>query len=120
MVGQVRFGAGGAARLVYLTILASHTLLAMLVPVLLALTLLAARREAHPRHRLMGRVTLLTWMYVSVTGVVVYVMLRPYSRRAEPTGARDGTAPPLPPRGPRRAAVRARGDRRRGDDSGAR
>lgn len=78
MVGTVHFGGSGAARLAYLGLLGSHTVLAAAVPVLLVLTLAAAWRDRPPRHRLLGRVTVALWLYVSVTGVLVYWCLRPY------------------------------------------
>jgi len=74
-VGSVRFQRPGAIRTVYLSILASHTVLAATVPVLAIITLrrgLAARFDPHRR---IARWTLPIWLYVSVTGVVVYVML---------------------------------------------
>jgi uncharacterized membrane protein YozB (DUF420 family) len=78
VVGTVRFGGDAPVRAVYLGVLGTHTILAAAVPVLLGLTLLAARREQHARHRLLGRVTLGTWLYVSLTGVALYLLLRPY------------------------------------------
>ena len=74
-VGSVRFPGHGAARTVYLTILATHTLLAATVPVLAVITLSRALRERFDRHRALARWTLPIWLYVSVTGVVVYWML---------------------------------------------
>lgn len=73
--GSVRFPITGWIRGVYLAILASHTLLAALVPPLAIVTLsraLAARFDAHRR---LARWTLPIWLYVSITGVVVYWML---------------------------------------------
>ncbi|MEO7143611.1 MAG: DUF420 domain-containing protein [Bryobacteraceae bacterium] len=101
-VGSVHFQKQGAIRTVYLSILATHTVLAAIVPVLAVITLsralkaqrlwrappseagIASRRTpfcACPlkgnfeRHRQIARWTLPVWLYVSVTGVVVYVML---------------------------------------------
>jgi uncharacterized membrane protein YozB (DUF420 family) len=74
-VGSVRFAHGGALRAVYLTILASHTLLAAAVPVLVIITLWRAFRGDFERHRRIARWTYPIWLYVSVTGVVVYLML---------------------------------------------
>ncbi len=78
LVGQVRFGAAGPVRTVFLAVLWTHTGGAVLVPVLLGATLLAARRERQVRHRRLGRLTLLAWFYVSISGVVLYWLLRPY------------------------------------------
>jgi uncharacterized membrane protein YozB (DUF420 family) len=74
-VGSVRFRKTGLIRTVYLTILATHTLLAAAVPPLAIVTLRRglARRDA--LHRRIAKWTLPIWMYVSVTGVVVYWML---------------------------------------------
>ncbi len=74
-VGSVRFKGVGGIRPVYFTILISHTILAATVPFLAVITLrrgLTARFDAHRR---IARWTLPIWLYVSVTGVVVYVML---------------------------------------------
>lgn len=74
-VGSVRFQGTGTVRTVYLTILATHTVLAAAVPVLaVAVVVLAARRRFR-RHKALARWTLPIWLYVSVTGVVVYWML---------------------------------------------
>ena len=74
-VGSVRFQRTGAIRTVYLTILATHTVLAAAVPVLAIITLRHAWRARYDRHRRIARWTLPIWLYVSVTGVVVYWML---------------------------------------------
>jgi uncharacterized membrane protein YozB (DUF420 family) len=73
--GSTRFPGTGAARTVYLTILASHTVLAAAVPVLALVTLSRALAGRFDRHRRIARWTLPIWLYVSVTGVVVYWML---------------------------------------------
>jgi putative membrane protein len=74
-VGTVRFQKTGAIRTVYLSILLTHTVLAATVPVLAAITLTRALRARFDKHRKIARWTLPVWLYVSVTGVVVYVML---------------------------------------------
>lgn len=74
-VGSVRFQGTGAIRSVYFVILISHTVLAAAVPVLAAITLVRALRERFDRHKAIARWTLPIWLYVSVTGVVVYLML---------------------------------------------
>lgn len=75
-VGSVAFQGAGAVRVAYLTILLSHTLLATfgVVP-LVALTLVRAVRRRFVLHAAIARVTLPIWLYVSVTGVVIYGML---------------------------------------------
>jgi len=74
-VGSVRFQGTGAIRTVYLSILLTHTVLAAAVPVLAILTLKRALAMKFDRHRKIARWTLPIWLYVSVTGVVVYWML---------------------------------------------
>jgi uncharacterized membrane protein YozB (DUF420 family) len=74
-VGSRRYAGTGAMRTVYLTILFTHTVLAALVPPLAIVTLWRALRERFDRHVAIARWTLPVWIYVSVTGVIVYVML---------------------------------------------
>jgi putative membrane protein len=76
--GDTRFGGEGAVRTVYLVLLASHVLLSVpIVPMALAAFYFAwqKRFELHTR---VTRILHPLWLYVSVTGVVVYLMLRPY------------------------------------------
>jgi uncharacterized membrane protein YozB (DUF420 family) len=74
-VGSVRFQGTGTVRTVYLSILLTHTLLAAAVPFLAVATLFLARRGRFDAHRRLARLTLPVWLYVSVTGVVIYLML---------------------------------------------
>lgn len=74
-VGHTKFAGEGAAAAVYYTLLISHIVLAAAVPVLAILTLRYAFRGDLPRHRRIARWTWPIWMYVSVTGVLVYLML---------------------------------------------
>jgi uncharacterized membrane protein YozB (DUF420 family) len=74
-VGSVPYRKTGAIRTVYFTILVTHTMLAAAVPVLAIITLRRALRDDFKRHRRIARWTLPIWLYVSVTGVVVYLML---------------------------------------------
>ena len=74
-VGSVRFQGSGALRVAYLSILASHSLLAAAVPFMAAITLWRALRRNFERHVAIARWTLPIWLYVSLTGVVVYWML---------------------------------------------
>ena len=75
-VGSVRFQGTGTVRTVYLSILLTHTVLAAAVPFLAVSTIVLARRERFETHRKLARVTLPVWLYVSVTGVAIYFMLR--------------------------------------------
>jgi putative membrane protein len=74
-VGSVRYPHPGPVKMVYLTILFTHTVLAVTVPVLAIITLRRALTAKFDRHRRIARWTLPIWLYVSVTGVVVYLML---------------------------------------------
>src|ERR1700689_1196459 len=74
-VGSVPFKRPGLIRTVYLSILGTHTLLAATVPVLAIITLNRGLRGRYDKHRKIARWTLPIWLYVSVTGVVVYMML---------------------------------------------
>lgn len=74
-VGSRPFTGRGAIRVVYFTILISHIVLAAVVPPLAALTLWRALRGRFDRHMAIARWTLPVWLYVSVTGIVVYWML---------------------------------------------
>ena len=73
--GSVRFQGTGALRTIYLSILATHTILAAAVPFLAVITLVRALKGRFDKHRAIARWTLPIWLYVSVTGVVVYWML---------------------------------------------
>jgi len=62
-------------RPIYFTILITHTILAVTIVPLILITLNRALKERYELHRRIARWTLPLWMYVSVTGVVIYVML---------------------------------------------
>ena len=74
-VGSVHFQGQGWSRPVYFTILISHTILAIAIVPLVIITLSRALRERFDRHRKIARWTFPLWLYVSVTGVVIYFML---------------------------------------------
>jgi len=74
-VGSVRYQKTGPIRALYFSILISHTLLAAAVPVLAIITLRRALRGDFKRHYAIARWTFPIWLYVSVTGVIVYLML---------------------------------------------
>ena len=74
-VGSVSFKGQGAIRPVYFTILITHTILATAVVPLALVTLIRALRERFDAHRRIARWTFPIWLYVSVTGVIVYWML---------------------------------------------
>lgn len=73
--GVIRFGGHGAIRAVYLTILITHTTLAVVIVPLILITLTRAFRERFAAHRAIAKWTFPLWLYVSVTGVIVYWLL---------------------------------------------
>jgi uncharacterized membrane protein YozB (DUF420 family) len=74
-VGSVRFQGQGWSRPLYFTILISHTILAAAIVPLVLITLTRALRQRYVRHRAIARWTYPIWMYVSITGVLIYLML---------------------------------------------
>ncbi len=74
-VGSVAFTGQGWVRPLYFTILISHTILAAVVPFLASVTLYRAWKGDFRRHRRIARVTFPIWLFVSVTGVLVYLFL---------------------------------------------
>lgn len=74
-IGTTYFGHSGWVRGLYLTILLSHTILAMINAPMAVVTLVFALRGRFERHAPLARWTLPIWLYVSITGVVIYVML---------------------------------------------
>ena len=73
--GTTRFAGTGTLRAIYLSILGTHTVLAAAIVPLVILTLSRALARRFDRHKKIARWTLPIWLYVSVTGVVVYWML---------------------------------------------
>lgn len=73
--GATRFQGTGIVRPIYFTVLTSHTILAIVIVPLVILTFYRALRNDFARHRRIARVTLPLWLYVSITGVIVYLML---------------------------------------------
>jgi uncharacterized membrane protein YozB (DUF420 family) len=74
-VGSVRFSGPAALRLVYLAILVPHVILAIALVPLAVVTISRALKNDVVRHRAIARVTFPIWLFVSVSGVVVYLML---------------------------------------------
>lgn len=77
--GVTRFMGLGLIRSVYFFILSTHTVLAAGVLPLVILTLVAARREKWDRHRALARWTWPIWLYVSITGVLIFFFLKRWS-----------------------------------------
>jgi uncharacterized membrane protein YozB (DUF420 family) len=73
--GATRFAGQGLVRPFYFTILTTHTILAVVIVPMILVTLYRASRRDFIRHRSIARWTLPLWLYVSVTGVIVYLML---------------------------------------------
>jgi len=93
LVGHVPFAGEGPVRILYFAILISHILLAVLVPVLaIAMFVLIFRRKL-TAHRRLGRIALPIWLYVSITGVVIYLMV--YHLYPQPEGAHAGLGQPV-------------------------
>jgi uncharacterized membrane protein YozB (DUF420 family) len=74
-VGSVRFTRQGPIRIVYFTILLTHTVLAAVIVPMVLMTLSRGLKRQDARHRAIARWTMPIWLYVSVTGVIVYLML---------------------------------------------
>ena len=75
LTGVHRFPGAGALKTVYLAVLGSHTVLAAVVAPLVLVTLFLGLRSRFATHRKVARATAPIWLYVSVTGVAVYVLL---------------------------------------------
>ena len=73
--GVIRFQGQGVVRPVYFTILISHMILAAVIVPLVIITLARAWRGKFDRHRAIARWTFPVWLYVSVTGVIIYLLL---------------------------------------------
>ncbi len=71
-------GGPGSSRVIYLTVLFSHLTLAIAVVPLALVSVVSGLQSRFGRHRRIARWTYPIWLYVSVTGVLVYLMLRPY------------------------------------------
>ena len=74
-LGPTRFTGQGLARPVYFTILTSHTILAALVAPMVLLTVWRGLKGQFDKHKKIARLVFPVWLYVSVTGVIVYILL---------------------------------------------
>ena len=74
-VGHTKFTGTGAIATIYYSMLVTHVILAAAVPVLAIITIRRGLRDDRVRHKRIARYTLPIWLYVSVTGVLVYFML---------------------------------------------
>jgi uncharacterized membrane protein YozB (DUF420 family) len=82
-VGHVAFAGQGWIRPVYFVLLLTHTILAIVIVPMIIMTLRRAWLARFDRHRIIARWTLPLWFYVSVTGVIVYLMVYQIYRPAE-------------------------------------
>jgi uncharacterized membrane protein YozB (DUF420 family) len=73
------FNAEGWAKTAYLVLLGSHVLLAMSVPVLAIVLIVLGLRDDRARHRRLARIAWPIWIYVSITGVLIYLLLYPFN-----------------------------------------
>ncbi len=72
------YGGEGVVRYVYYFILISHILLSIIIIPLVLISFVRALAGRFDRHRKIARITYPIWLYVAVTGVVVYLMISPY------------------------------------------
>lgn len=99
-VGSVRFQGPPGVRRFYLAMLLSHVVLAASVPLLALATIYLGLTQRWPAHRRLARWTLPIWLYVSVTGVAIYLMLYhiyPAGSGETIIPAEAAAAPPAPP-----------------------
>lgn len=78
MAGDTKFGGTGTIRYIYLFILATHIILAAVILPFVLFTAYRGLTSDWPKHRKMARITWPIWFYVSLTGVIVYLMISPY------------------------------------------
>ena len=79
-VGSIRFQGQGFVRPIYFAILITHTILAATVPPLVIIALTLGLRRRDRRHKAIARFAYPIWLYVSITGVVIYLMLYQFFR----------------------------------------
>ncbi len=77
-VPATKFGGEGTIKTIYLTILASHIVLSIVLVPLVLFTYVRALAERFDKHRKIAKITFPIWLYVTLTGVVVYLMISPY------------------------------------------
>jgi len=75
---STHYGGEGIMKTIYLSVLLSHILLAIVIVPLVLVTFVRALSEKFDKHRKIARITLPLWLYVTITGVIVYLMISPY------------------------------------------
>ncbi|MCW5906240.1 MAG: DUF420 domain-containing protein [Chitinophagales bacterium] len=78
--GETKFGGEGGIRIFYYVILASHIILAAIILPFILLTAYRSLTGEYAKHKKIARYTFPLWLYVSVTGVLVYLLISPYYR----------------------------------------
>jgi putative membrane protein len=78
LAGDTKFGGTGAIRYIYLIILSTHIFLAAIILPFILFTAYRALIAEWPMHRKLAKITWPIWFYVSVTGVIVYLLISPY------------------------------------------
>lgn len=75
---ETKFGGEGAVRYIYFFILITHILLSIIIIPFVLVTFVRGISGSYQRHKKLARITYPMWMYVAVTGVIVYLMISPY------------------------------------------
>jgi len=75
---ETKFGGEGAMRYVYFFILLTHILLSIIIIPFVLVTFVRGISGSYQRHKKLARITYPMWLYVAVTGVIVYLMISPY------------------------------------------
>lgn len=76
--GETKFGGTGPIKYVYYTVLGTHIILAAIILPFILFTAYRALISEFPKHKVLARVTWPIWLYVSITGVLVYFLISPY------------------------------------------
>ena len=75
---ETKFGGEGAVRYIYFFILITHILLSIIIIPFVLVTFVRGISGSYQRHKKLARITYPMWLYVAVTGVIVYLMISPY------------------------------------------
>ncbi len=76
--GETKFGGEGMARTIYLVLLVSHIILAAVILPIILFTAYQSLTGEYAKHKKWARYTFPLWLYVSITGVIVYLLISPY------------------------------------------
>ena len=75
---STKFGGEGAIKYIYIFILVTHIILSIIIIPLVLITFMRAKLGNFPQHKKIAKLTFPLWLYVAVTGVIVYIMISPY------------------------------------------